>query len=1095
MSRDDSYTPADVDALRRENSGLKRQLRDIQSTRQELRRELQRVNQQLADRDAQLASKDRQLSELDEQLTQKSDQLMRKSQDVERLILWFEETSAATSDLLNSRQWRAGHAIGELRRRLLLKPKGPMATDYLDVIMTKFRAWRRSYKQSGARSTSQEKAGSQRLRAPDGGEDDPPEEPSLSKEELAREIRARIGPAPERADWPPVSIVVLNRNGLGHLRRLFSGLENRTDYPDFEVVLVDNGSTDGSVAFASSIEARFPVKLIANPGNTSFSAGNNQGVGAANSELLLFLNNDVEPFDPGWLKELVNHIKSSRASAVGALLLYPGEAGYGTASGYAVQHRGIKFRRGEFDDARAFNLGNGDDALGEHLGADTSCPAATAACLLVEREAFYSVGGFTEGYRYGQEDVDLGLKLTASGWEVVSSGRAVLFHHEFGTQNVEGQDFMRINRMGNRRLLLERWGPQLHREVLLDRLGSPTFWSDRPAHMAITVPGDDRGYESDDRLIARELGEALERRGWRVTYVEHQAWYPSLRPDTDYLLVLLDSYDVSRISGVTTIAWVRNRTERWVRQPWFEKFDVVLASSGVSATEIEHHASKAAHVFPMAANPERFSQTLSNPMYEADYVFTGDLQSEPPNLVDHLDVAPGETFMIFGRGWEKVPQLTRYARGHLPYDQLPQVYSSAKLLLDDADRSTLSCGVLSPRVFDALATGTLVVTNSEAGARELFDENFPTYGTRQELRENLELLLGDEEWRAELADRYQEVVLREHTYERRAEQLTRLLRERAEALSFCIKVDVPNRGAARSSRDLIYARAVQRQFERRGYPCIVQVIDEWDNFEGLKYDVVVHLKGLTPYVPKPSQLNVLWNVSHPGLLTARECDRYDLVFVTSERQAAAKLRPGTSTPVIVLEHATDPEVFFSDPDPIHQCELVFVGGSQKMERRILCDLLPTDHDLAVWGGWEGLIDNAHIVGRCLPNDQARKVYSSACIVLVDHCDDMREHGFVSRQIYDALACGALVITNGPPELNERFGDAVVTYDSPEELQHLIDRYLDSPEEREERGQRGRKLVLGHHTFEHRVEELLQRVKELVEESGFRTRVRPLTRAR
>ena len=78
------------------------------------------------------------------------------------------------------------------------------------------------------------------------------------------------------------------------------------------------------------------------------------------------------------------------------------------------------------------------------------------------------------------------------------------------------------------------------------------------------------------------------------------------------------------------------------------------------------------------------------------------------------------------------------------------------------------------------------------------------------------------------------------------------------------------------------------------------------------------------------------------------------------------------------------------------------------------------------------------------------------------------------------------------DLQERFGDAVITYDSPKELHRLIDRYLDSPEEKEEKGQRGRELMLAQHTFEHVVEELLQRTKEVMEEGKFRTRVRQLT---
>ena len=140
-------------------------------------------------------------------------------------------------------------------------------------------------------------------------------------------------------------------------------------------------------------------------------------------------------------------------------------------------------------------------------------------------------------------------------------------------------------------------------------------------------------------------------------------------------------------------------------------------------------------------------------------------------------------------------------------------------------------------------------------------------------------------------------------------------------------------------------------------------------------------------------------------------------------------------------------MFFPDPDPEYERDLVFVGNSRKVRRRILSDLLPTERDLAVWGGdWEDLIDEKYVAGEYLPTDQVRKAYSSAAMVLNDHWDDMREHGFVSNRVYDALACGALVISDDLPELRENFGDAVVTYDSPEELRELVDYYLDAPDE-------------------------------------------------
>ncbi len=136
-------------------------------------------------------------------------------------------------------------------------------------------------------------------------------------------------------------------------------------------------------------------------------------------------------------------------------------------------------------------------------------------------------------------------------------------------------------------------------------------------------------------------------------------------------------------------------------------------------------------------------------------------------------------------------------------------------------------------------------------------------------------------------------------------------------------------------------------------------------------------------------------------------------------------------------------------------------------------MLPTEHQLAVYGtNWRGLIDDRYIAAEHIPNHELHRAYSTAAIVLNDHWDDMRLHGFVSNRIYDALACGALVLSDHLPELEDRFGGAVLTYRDRGQLHELIERLLRSPEERSERARRGREAVLARDTFAQRVEQLL-----------------------
>jgi spore maturation protein CgeB len=545
----------------------------------------------------------------------------------------------------------------------------------------------------------------------------------------------------------------------------------------------------------------------------------------------------------------------------------------------------------------------------------------------------------------------------------------------------------------------------------------------------------------------------------------------------------MDAFDLRRVpAGVGTIAWIRNWTERWLDRPWFEAAELLLVSSRTSGELIEARTGRQTIPFPLAVNPQRFRPRPVEETLSADYAFTGNWWGQERDIQHALSPREGERVAIYGRGWEQVPACAQYARGALPYEELALLYPSVKLVLDDTQGPTLPYGALNARVFDALAAGTLVLTNCESGARELFDDDFPVWSSRDSLRARLDELLGDEPRRRALAGRYREMVLARHTYAHRAEHLRELLIEQEQRLSFCLKVGAPDRRVAHRWGDLHFAESVARELRRRGHRALVQTLDEWEDEEGLTYDVAIHLKGLSTFLPKPGQLNVLWSISHPAELTREECEGYDLVAVASPL-FADELRARTTKPVVVLEQAADPAVMYPDPRPELAHELVYVANSRNVLRPIVRDLLPTKHDLAIWGAnWEGLIDTSAVVAEHVPNSELRHIYSSAGIVLNDHWEDMREHGYISNRIYDALACGALVLSDEVPGMGERFGDAVATYRSARELRELIDRLLADPAERRRRAERGRAIVLAAHTFSHRVDELLSLVRARARES-------------
>ena len=329
--------------------------------------------------------------------------------------------------------------------------------------------------------------------------------------ELAAEIRRRLGPAPVGTAWPLVSIVVLNRDGEAMLRRLLEGLAGNTDYPRFELIVVDNDSSDDSLDFARRVDVPFPVSILANPHNESFSDACNQGAELARGELLLFLNNDIEPFEPGWLRELVACLlRSDAGAAAGTLICLDEEHERNFEHGFGVQHRGLEFHEEDGMLVPALR-GWEADPLDDRLGLDDEPPAVAAACVLVERSAFERVGGFSHGYVYGAEDIDLCLKLRAAGLRVVLSGRSIAIHHPVSTRRAAPFEQERARKLANRLVLWERWGPRLRREYELHRLGKGDDW---PLGVCIKVadPTTAPGLASVQTEVAR--------RGWRYLALE-----------------------------------------------------------------------------------------------------------------------------------------------------------------------------------------------------------------------------------------------------------------------------------------------------------------------------------------------------------------------------------------------------------------------------------------------------------------------------------------------------------------------------------------------------------------------------------------------
>lgn len=222
-------------------------------------------------------------------------------------------------------------------------------------------------------------------------------------------------------DLPPVSIIVPTRNRVDLLRTCLDGVA-ATDYPDLEVIVMDNDSDDpDTLAYLSALDgARH--RVLRHGGAFNYSAINNAGVAQARGRLLCLLNNDIEMADPHWLATMATQALRAEVGAVGARLLYPDGR---------IQHAGVVIGVGHAAGHAHRFLRPEEEGYFHRHSLPQFTTAVTAACLVVERDKFLAVGGLDErNFAVAFNDVDLCLRLNERGWQSLYEPRATLIHHE-----------------------------------------------------------------------------------------------------------------------------------------------------------------------------------------------------------------------------------------------------------------------------------------------------------------------------------------------------------------------------------------------------------------------------------------------------------------------------------------------------------------------------------------------------------------------------------------------------------------------------------------------------------------------------------------
>lgn len=270
--------------------------------------------------------------------------------------------------------------------------------------------------------------------------------------EFVPEMEAHRVRYPVAAPQPLVSIIVPTRNAKELVRQCIESVVQKTTYPRYEILLVDNGSDDpAALAYFAELRDRGTVRLIEDRLPFNFARINNAAAKHAHGDYLLLLNSDTKVISPDWLTELVSHAQRPDVGVVGAKLWYGDDT---------LQHAGLVLVAGAAGHGHARKR-RGDHGYMGRANLIQAVSALTAACFCIRRELFEQAGGLDETLSVSFNDVDLCLRLQSAGYRNIYTPYAELYHYESLTRGYEDTPAKLHRFQKEMEILRTRWMPVL----------------------------------------------------------------------------------------------------------------------------------------------------------------------------------------------------------------------------------------------------------------------------------------------------------------------------------------------------------------------------------------------------------------------------------------------------------------------------------------------------------------------------------------------------------------------------------------------------------------------------------------------------------
>lgn len=406
---------------------------------------------------------------------------------------------------------------------------------------------------------------------------------------------------------PPVAILMLTWNGLHYTREFVESLRALTEGVEYQLIVVDNGSSDGTREYLRGLEW---VTLIENETNVGYVRGNNQAIAAAPAGWdVVLVNNDMRILQADWLARLraVAHSDPAHGMVGARLLMSDGR----------LLHAGTYMPSDSF---WGWQIGGAEYDVNQYRRV-REVEGIVGACMYLRRDVIDRVGGLDTRFFSYFEDTDLCLRVRQAGYKVMLAGDVNIIHHENVSTKLNKVDFWGMFGT-SQRIFLEKWAPYYR-----SRYTRRVFW-----HSLVSAP---TGYATSSKqlLIALDQLNVDVRLAYLygTDFSEKNSGDPRieqmrLRPkDTSLVQVLYNQGDVfHKNSGRYKIGYtmleVTGIPEDWVRQA--NMMDEVWVPSAFNVETFRNSGvTRPLHVIPLGVNPDYFHPAIKARRFSQRFTF------------------------------------------------------------------------------------------------------------------------------------------------------------------------------------------------------------------------------------------------------------------------------------------------------------------------------------------------------------------------------------------------------------------------------------------------------------------------------------------